>query len=89
MKNMLTLEEQETIVTWDRSSNIAEIYTCEPKLIKSLAKHSGDEEIQLIREDSQSVTYMLPKSWIKIKKPSKKTLTEEQRKEIGERLKKR
>ncbi len=89
MKNMLTLVEQETIITWDRSSDDAEIYTCEPRLIKNLAKYYDDTEARLIREDSQSATYMLPKSWIKIRKPSRRNLTDKQRHEIAERLKRK
>ena len=34
----LTLEEQETIIRFDRSSDNADIYTHEPKLIRKLLK---------------------------------------------------
>ena len=87
-KNKLSLEEQETIIVYDRAGDTAEVYTCEPSLIRKLNKFSSSEEVSQVRQDSQSLTMIIPKVWVKIKKPTKRKLTDEHRQAISERLKK-
>lgn len=83
----LSLAEQETIIIWSREDKLAEVYTCEPTLktrLNKLAKE--DKKIQKIHSDDVSVTYIVPKKYIKINPPRKTTMTAEQKKAASERL---
>lgn len=84
----LTLAEQETIIRYDRASADANIYTCEPALIRKLNKiiDAAPEEVTLIRKEKTCIEVTIPKIFINIRKPKKQQLTEEQRKAIAERL---
>lgn len=65
------LEEQETIIRWDRKYPEANIYTFEPSLkrkLKEMEKQFPDTII-LEREDSDIVEYIVPKELISIRKP--------------------
>lgn len=86
---MLKLHERETIINYDEEYKTASVYTCSPVLMRKLKKLSEqNEEIKLERKDQYSVTYAVPKSWIYIRKPTKRELTEKQRKASSENMKK-
>ena len=55
----LTLEEQETIIRFDRSSDNADIYTHEPKLIRKLLKLEQEHPDKVIakKRGSDCVKY--------------------------------
>lgn len=84
----LTLSEQETIIRYDRAGIDADIYTCDPSLMRKLNKliESNPEEIVLLRKDKTCMEVTIPKNYVSIKKPRKQKLTDEQRKAIAERL---
>lgn len=65
------LEEQETIIRWDRKYPEANIYTFEPSLKRKLKEmeHQFPDMIELEREDKDFVEYIVPKELISIRKP--------------------
>ena len=85
----LTLEEQETIIRFDRSSDYADIYTHEPKLIRKLLKLEQEHPDKVIakKRGSDCVEYTLPKKCISINKPVTRKLSEEQRRKLSQRMK--
>ena len=79
-----TLEEQETIILWDRANPEAIIYTFEPSLKRKLAeleKNSPDKVIK-INEEYGSVKYSIPKSLVSVRKP--RTISEEAKERMRE-----
>ena len=85
----LTLEEQETIIRFDRSSDYADIYTHEPKLIRKLLKLEQEHPDKVIakKRGSDCVEYTLPKKCISINKPVTRKLSDEQRRKLRQRMK--
>lgn len=67
----LSLEEQETIIRWDRKESVAIVYTFEPSLKRKLSEleHQFPDKVQFTCEDNGSVEYTLPKELISIRKP--------------------
>lgn len=57
----LSKVEQETIITFNASDPVANIYSQDPSWVKKLAKFDG------AIVDSHSVDVNVPKSWVKIK----------------------
>ena len=84
----LTLEEQETIIRFDRSSDNADIYTHEPRLIRKLLKLEQEHPDKVIakKRGSDCVEYILPKKCICFKKPIVRKVSEEQRKKLSQRM---
>lgn len=84
------LQEKETVITFDDSSDIATIYTCTQKWKTKLRKCEENDTLNCvhkIKEDEYSVTYELPKKLISLRTPKpSRQLTEEQRKAATERL---
>ena len=93
--------EQETIVTFERESDRAIIETTDPTVFTKLKKRLTSEEnddwrLEGVSRPSEaapfrvsSVCFSCPKKFVSFKfKSSSKTLTEEQRKVVSERLKK-
>ena len=93
--------EQETIVTFERESDRAIIETTDPTVFTKLKKRLASEEnddwrLEGVSRPSEaapfrvsSVCFSCPKKFVSFKfKSSSKTLTEEQRKVMSERLKK-
>ena len=92
--------EQETIVTFERESDRAIIETTDPTVFTKLKKRLTSEEnddwrLEGVSRPSEaapfrvsSVCFSCPKKFVSFKfKSSSKTLTEEQRKVMSERLK--
>ena len=63
----LTKEEQETIIRYDESSPIAEVFTCNKKLIKELKAHP--EATNKGKSSSGCMTFYLPIKRLHITKP--------------------
>ena len=85
----LSFEEQETIITWDRKNKEVNLYTHEPSLKRKLAAMAKayPAEIKLKKADNGSVEYILPKNLVSIRSPrAGRKLSEEEKKEIAERL---
>ena len=81
--------EQETIILWDRKYPEAHIYTFEPSLKRKLAAMAKayPNEIKVEKADNGSVEYILPKNLVSIRSPRQgRKLSEEEKKEIAERL---
>ena len=80
-------EEKETVITFDQAGGTADFYTCDEAW-----KHKMDKlalQGQVIIEETQdknSKTYIIPKKWIKVRKP--RLYTDEKRKEAIVRGKK-
>ncbi len=84
----LSLDEQETIIRWDRAKQGATVYTHEPALKRKLAEMKKVcSDVILEREDNGSVEYTIPKKLIAVRKPPKKrTLSSEEKQAIADRL---
>lgn len=93
----LSLVEQETIITYNAAEEHAEIYTCYPPSIRKLDKYCKEnpeewkvKNVSTVEGEVVGKTYTAPKKLIsfRCKEPKKPELTEEEKNEIGERLKK-
>jgi len=90
----LTRYEQETIINFNEEENMASVYTYNSSLIKKLDKCCVNfpELYQLEKIDNYgtyvSKTYIVPKRMVSVRVPTFNTLTEEQKKENSERMKK-
>ena len=85
----LTNLERETIILFNEAEGAASVYTFNGRIKKRLEElhiqHKTDVSLQ--RADGDSVTYKLPKSWIRINAPRKvKPLSEEQKAKLLKRL---
>lgn len=68
----LTKLEQETIILWNNQESIAEVYTCDSKIIKKLDRLVLEyQQINTKKQNEYSKTYILPKKLIGVKKPNK------------------
>ena len=86
MENTYTLEEQETIIRWDRKNPDAEIYTFESYLkrrLKQLA-HDYPDQVKLVTEGDGSVEYNIPKGLVTIRKP--RSLSEKTRSKLADNM---
>lgn len=87
----MTKEEQETVITWDKSSCMMRVYTADPVLIRRLR---GLQSYKLITEHRQggeviACEFEAEKRLLTLRsKLSKVVLTEEQREERRERMRK-
>lgn len=91
VKDKLSLTEQETVILYNRADKRAEVFTYEPSLKRKLGElaEKYPDEVILANPDNGSggVAYMVPKKLINIRQPRhKKELTEEEKKELAERL---
>ena len=79
--------ERETIITFNEAEPTAVVYTCNRKLQNKLNKLVGDNSnISVRRKDDESVTYVVPKKWIKVSSPRQVNYTDEQKAAMAERL---
>ena len=89
-KYQLSKAEMETTINFDREGDSASLYTADSVMMTKLDKlcESSPENYRVIRQDEISKTYEFPKKLISLRKSRRKTtLTDEQRKSMGERLK--
>lgn len=85
----LTRAERETIILYNEEEQTAEVYTCNEAMKRKLTKlhEDGTEGIAFVRSDEYSVTYTVPKKWVKVSPPKKMNLTDEQREARKQRMK--
>jgi hypothetical protein len=86
----LTDFERETVITFDDSTNMAIIYTCQSPMKTKLDKlcKSNPDTYKLVKSDEYSKTYECPKKLISFRTPSaKRILTEDQKEELRTRMK--
>lgn len=71
----LTRVERETIILYNEEEQTAEVYTCNEAMKRKLTKihEDGTEGIAFVRSDEYSVTYTVPKKWVKVNPPAKRT----------------
>ena len=79
--------ERETIINFNEAEPTASVYTCNRRLQNKLNKLVGaNPNISVYREDEESVTYQVPKNWIKVSPPRQVNYTDEQKAAMAERL---
>ena len=84
-----TASERETIIRYDNEESIANVYTWNKTLIKKLlALLPGRQDIQCKYADEECATFIVPKTWIKVSPPRTRNLSEEQKAEAAERMRK-
>lgn len=88
---MMLREERETIIRWDESpKGKATLFTYNESLIRKLDSYMANnpENVICVRRDKveslESVTYLIPKRWVKISPPRK--MSEENRLKQAERM---
>lgn len=65
-----SLEEQETTINYDRSDDMARIYTADPMMMRKLDKIAAENAALAMKsQDEIGRWYECPKSWIKVQKP--------------------
>lgn len=87
----LTREEQEVIITTSAADELAEVYTADPiymrRLDKRVEQDPGNYKVK--NRNTYSATYTMPKRLLQFRLPTApRELTEEQRAELRERMKK-
>lgn len=95
MNNERTRAERETLINPDANTTLrynedpddmGVVWTASPAMIRRMEK-LGVEPYRVDAPDSKY--YHVPRSWIIVRPPKKMTLTDEQRKAIGDRLRKK
>lgn len=77
----LTASERETIVSMDDAEGVAHIYTAMQTWKNRMAKlaAANPDDVRLVRSDDVGVEYEVPKTWVRISRPVRINLTDEQR----------
>lgn len=84
-----TALERETIINYNNEEDAAHIYTWNKTLIKKLsALLSERQDITCKYSDEECATFIVPKTWVKVSPPRKVNLSEEQKAEAAERMRK-
>lgn len=86
--------EQETLISFNAAEDMAELYTADPVMIRRMDKivEKNPEQFKSevhsrYKEEVYAMNYIFPKRFVSIRtKDVTRTLSEEQRKECGERL---
>lgn len=86
-KYKLALDEQETTINYSRADKNAFVLTHDAKIIKYLRSVSAKELHVNDGFIPEGVNFEVPISWIKIRKPMTRVMTDEQKHENAERLK--
>ena len=80
------LDEQETCIVIEPLKKTADVYSCVPNWVKKINKLSINDEVKVLHKDSLSIRVEVPQSWITIKPPCKRKLSEEQKAAARERM---
>ena len=82
---------EENVIEWFNNSKEVSITASQRKLINKIEKLKAEnpDEVVVIRNQDGSIFAKLPVNWVKIKKPSKRELTDEERKEMAELFRQR
>lgn len=82
---------QETTVEYQIGDSYANFYSTEPKYRRLIHQYAEEypSQVEIRHEDDESIMCHVPMSWFKpLKPPIKRSYTDEQRREMAERLKK-
>lgn len=89
-KKKISLAEMETTYNiYPKASGFpCEIYTCVPSEIKMVRKFAEEypDDFKIVKEDSIGIFAQAPREWFKLKPPTKRKITEEQRQALRDRL---
>lgn len=81
--------EQETVISIDHATGRAHVYSSYKPTIAKLQKFAeeSEEEVIVLIDDSYGMSVSIPKDWIKMKQPRKKTeYSEEAKQQLCDRL---
>lgn len=85
----LSAIEQETVITIDRETRCARIYTSDTRFINKLDKLYERKKVHRNADGITAVEYEVPEKYISFRKGIvRQQLTDEQRQKVAERLKK-
>ena len=84
----LSVQEQEVHVCIDEETKVAKIYCSSPRWWKKLDKVAARKEVHKQGRTVVAVEYELPEKYIKVTKPRKLNLTDEQKAKLADNLKK-
>ena len=85
----LTSYEKETIINYNNEEGTAQVFTYHKALQNKLNKLLGvNPDITVLRRGDEWTEYIVPKSWIKVSPPCTRNLSEEQKAEAAERMRK-
>lgn len=81
-------EEQETSISITPMDDKAVVYSCVPATVHRFYKWAKEypDQMEIESDDGYGVVCLMPLDWIKYQPRKKRTYTEEQRKEMAERL---
>ena len=84
---------RETAYDWTSRDDAAFLSSNDPKVIKKIEEYASEHpnEVTILQQPHKNGGYLMasiPKSWIRIKPPNKKNLTDEQREVLRKRLEK-
>lgn len=83
-----TKVERETIINFNEEEGSASVFTYNKPLIKKLTALSQErDDIAVEIGDEECATFTVPKKWVKVSPPRQVNYTEEQKKQLAERLK--
>ena len=84
-----TAIERETIINYNNEKSTANVYTWNKALINKLSAILKErQDIQCKHSDDECATFVVPKNWIKVSPPRTRNLSEEQKAEAAERMRK-
>lgn len=90
LNRKLTLEEQETTFNLypKKSGYLCDIYSSTPTDIALIKKYAEEypNEITITKEDDISIEAKAPREWFRLKPPTHRTMTEEQKQALRDRL---
>jgi hypothetical protein len=87
-KIKVPLYEQETTITHMGSDGYAEVYSCEPGMLKKLAKLARQSpDVIEQHSDISGTIYAVPWSFIRVTTPRKLHLSEKERRNRSNRMK--
>ena len=87
-RKFVSLDEQETVINMEPRNREAEIYSCDPKVVKKLTRYlqENPEDCHLISDDGYGICVKVPVSWIKYRPVKKRVMTDEQKAAAADRL---
>ena len=80
-------EEKEVICTFNEATKRWRIYSSSPRYSRKINKllEKSDDSVQIISSDEMAITIEVPENYVKISKPVKRNLSDEQRQALRER----
>ena len=83
------IDEQETTINLEAILGVAEVYSCEPTMMRKLEKLAKEhpDEVTLEHPDGYGIIAHVPKGYVSVRAPKKMNYTDEQRRVLAERAK--